>query len=289
MIRYGTNIHNGLRFEKVPSSTETSFVLDSPRGETLDCDYHYHPEMELTYIVSGSGRVLFGTEWTTFAPGEFALIGGNVPHCYVSLPEPGAIAEVRVIKFNCAFPDNGLFCLPELREVRELFAEAKTAVLFSADLSMGELFDDIRDKSGAERLLLVCSLLCRAVEIPRRILTADGAPPPLKSREREPLERAIRFLQLHFNEKITLSDVAAAVHMEQESFRRLFRRRVRMNFSGYLLELRMAMACKLLREGSLPIWEVAAASGFQNLSNFNRLFLARHQQTPRQYRAAFSR
>ena len=58
----------------------------------------------------------------------------------------------------------------------------------------------------------------------------------------------------------------------------------RMNFSQYLLELRIACACRLLQESKLCISEVAINSGFNNLSNFNRQFLAKIKNTPRSYR-----
>ena len=100
----------------------------------------------------------------------------------------------------------------------------------------------------------------------------------------EQIERAIRFLQRHFREKITLADVAMATGMEPESFRRFFRRTVRVNVTDYLLELRLGYAEKLLQDTAGSISAIALEAGFRNLSNFNRLFRARRGITPRAYR-----
>lgn len=276
-----------LQFEKVPCEGEVSVVADSSGGPMLECNYHYHPEWELTYVVSGSGRVLLGSELLSFMPGDLALIGPNVPHLYVSVPQGeggGAVCETRVLKFGERFVDCGLFSLPEFAPVEKLFGEARAAVLWN-DPGLRPGFERIVAASGAGRLLLLLELLVRLAAAPRRVLavSGEGVPPPC-SGDREQIEKAVRFMQRHFQEKLTLSAIAAVVGMEPESFRRFFRRAVRVGFSDYLVGLRLAFAGKLLRESRKSISAIAAESGFPNLSNFNRLFLARHGLTPREYR-----
>jgi AraC-like DNA-binding protein len=55
----------------------------------------------------------------------------------------------------------------------------------------------------------------------------------------------------------------------------------------YLNELRTGLACRELIETERPILDVAFASGFRNLSNFNRRFRALKGMSPRDYRRAF--
>ncbi|MFB7758639.1 helix-turn-helix domain-containing protein [Streptomyces sp. NPDC056121] len=50
--------------------------------------------------------------------------------------------------------------------------------------------------------------------------------------------------------------------------------------------MRTETACRLLATTELPVTEVAARSGYQNLSNFNRRFLELHHMRPSEYRAA---
>lgn len=276
-----------LQFEKVPCGGEVSIVADSSAGPLFECNYHYHPEMELTYVVSGSGRVLLGSVLTSFMPGDLALIGPNVPHLYVSVSEGegrGAVCETRVLKFGGRFVACGLFALPEFAPVETLFREARAAVLWN-DPGLKPEFERIIAASGAERLLGLLDLLVRLAAAPRRVLAVPGeeVTPPCGG-DREQIEKAVRCMQRHFREKLTLATVAAVVGMEPESFRRFFRRTVRVGFSDYLVGLRLAFAGKLLRESRKSISAVAAESGFPNLSNFNRIFLARHRLTPREYR-----
>lgn len=50
------------------------------------------------------------------------------------------------------------------------------------------------------------------------------------------------------------------------------------------VEMRLCTAASLLRETSLPLIEVALASGFQDVSHFHRFFRRRFGYTPAQYR-----
>jgi AraC-like DNA-binding protein len=52
----------------------------------------------------------------------------------------------------------------------------------------------------------------------------------------------------------------------------------------YLNEIRLGRAARLLLETDLRISDVASESGFTNLSNFNRRFLAWKQMTPAAFR-----
>ena len=59
------------------------------------------------------------------------------------------------------------------------------------------------------------------------------------------IENAISFMQKNYKKKITLQDTANAAGMEVESFRKFFKKTIRMSFTDYLLELRLVVACKL--------------------------------------------
>ena len=59
-------------------------------------------------------------------------------------------------------------------------------------------------------------------------------------------------------------------------------------FKNYLNELRVGRACHLLRETERPIMQICLDSGFANLSNFNRRFVALKSVTPRDYRKVFA-
>lgn len=279
MIRQNGNLR--IMFEKVPDCSEKSIVMDFPGGELSQSWYHYHPEPELTLILRGSGRALLGATWIPFRAGDLTLIGENVPHIYV----PQARTETRCLKFHRNFLTNGILQLPEFSRIKQLFEEAQGGILFQNDTGYGDEFRRFENLSGIEQLLQVCLLLARLSRTPHHALTgSQAARVVFRNDEEIQMTQAIHYLQHHFHEKVLLPEVAAVVGMEAESFRRFFSRRLRMTFSEYLLELRLFSAQKQLQETTRSILEIAQRSGFQNLSNFNRLFLKRYHMTPREYR-----
>ncbi|RYD61051.1 MAG: AraC family transcriptional regulator, partial [Verrucomicrobiaceae bacterium] len=57
---------------------------------------------------------------------------------------------------------------------------------------------------------------------------------------------------------------------------------------GFINELRIGRACRLLAETDYPITEIAFSCGFPNLANFNRQFLRLKNMPPREWRRQFA-
>jgi len=74
------------------------------------------------------------------------------------------------------------------------------------------------------------------------------------------------------------------VGLSPPAFSRLFRRKVGRTFKSYLLDLRLGAASRRLLETDLGISEIAYATGFASLSNFNHAFRLRRGLAPGDYR-----
>ena len=58
-------------------------------------------------------------------------------------------------------------------------------------------------------------------------------------------------------------------------------------FIFFVNEMRIGYACKLLIENHLSISQICFESGFNNISNFNRMFKRQTGQTPGEYQQQF--
>lgn len=96
----------------------------------------------------------------------------------------------------------------------------------------------------------------------------------------ENIEHAVRYIQAHFRENITLQDAAGAAFLNTEYFSRRFKKEVGVNFSEYLLALRMKEARVLLRTTSALVGDVAEQVGIPNVSHFTSLFKKQFGTTP---------
>jgi AraC-like DNA-binding protein len=104
------------------------------------------------------------------------------------------------------------------------------------------------------------------------------------------ITRARAFIAAHMNDELHLDEVAASVHMSRCHFCKVFKRATGFTLNQYLVRLRVESAKQRLLEPHLRISEAAYATGFQSLSQFNRMFRRIAGESPTTYRTTvFSR
>ena len=84
------------------------------------------------------------------------------------------------------------------------------------------------------------------------------------------------------------SEVSRLANMSDVSFSRFFRQRTGNTFIDSLTEIRLGHASRILIDSTNSIAEVAYHCGFNNISNFNRIFKKKKGCTPREFRESFS-
>jgi AraC-like DNA-binding protein len=98
--------------------------------------------------------------------------------------------------------------------------------------------------------------------------------------------KARNFIHAHSNEELSLGKVARAVNTSANYFSEKFKEATGTTFVSYVARTRFEKAAALLREGDLRVSEIAFATGFQSLSQFNRIFKKSSGKSPTEYRAA---
>lgn len=100
--------------------------------------------------------------------------------------------------------------------------------------------------------------------------------------------KARRYIKEHSGEELSLPKVAKSVHMNANYLSENFKKVTGVNFVEYVARTRFTTACELLRRPKLRISEIAFTSGFQSLSQFNRVFKKFSGKSPTQYRTSRS-
>ena len=68
------------QFEKITTSRDNSFKAFSYEDRQFDAPWHYHPELELTFIVSSNGLRYVGDSMQKFEEKDLVLLGPDLPH-----------------------------------------------------------------------------------------------------------------------------------------------------------------------------------------------------------------
>ena len=277
------------KFEHIPRSNDASFSCLEYEGAVFDCPYHVHPEAEVLLIDSGRGRFLAGEKLGRFGPRDLFVFGGNLPHMFDSDPPrvPAEQARSRYIQFEADCLGAGFMDLPEMKKLRTLFKSARRGLYIRGERSpqLLEKFGRAYTAKGAEKiaafLILLEGLASSRIVEP---LASEGFLCEQTHRDSARLERAFAHIHSHLNATLTLADTARAASFSPQAFSRFFHQHVGMTFQGYVIDLRLVEACRLLIETDLTVTEICFQTGFNNLSNFNRHFLDRKKMPPRQYR-----
>ena len=98
----------------------------------------------------------------------------------------------------------------------------------------------------------------------------------------------MHYLNTNFENEISLGRAARLVSMSDVAFSRFFKARTGKNFIDALNEIRLGNASRMLIDTTHGINEIAFKCGFNNISNFNRVFKKRKKCTPKEFRQEFN-
>jgi AraC-like DNA-binding protein len=263
-----------------------SFVAFRRNDPEFAFNWHFHPELELTYIIRSRGVRMVGDNVENYRAGDLVLLGPNLPHTWASEENSGASHQAIVIQFRAEiFPTQNL---PEMEGVKAILGMAARGIHFSgpnvfrAARGMRRILR-LRGLKALTELLSILDLLAGGGAL--RPLAARHYLPLLNQKQKSRFERVLRFLEQNaLRGEASLGAAARAASMAPAAFSRFFRRMAGKPYIQFLNEMRLTHACRLLMDTERPITEVAFESGFGNLSNFNRSFLASKGTTPSGYR-----
>jgi len=101
-----------------------------------------------------------------------------------------------------------------------------------------------------------------------------------------PLDKVQSYIALHYDEKLTLTGLADVISFSSAYLCDLFRKKCGIQLFSFIKQVRIGMACYLLRTTTLPINAISAHVGYEDNSHFCREFKHAKGVTPNAYRQA---
>lgn len=250
---------------------------------------HWHNEMEIIYVKRGKGLVRVDFETCTAEEGDiFFVLPGH-------LHGLGNIQNARMEYENIIFDMNFLGSdRVDLCSQKYLQPVINGKVSFPSRIGKEHSFH-----APISVCLDACDQLCASrpagyelgVKGYMTVLFSTLIQMLLKQPEKSADEKNIQKLKVvlscieaDYNKKLTIQHMAGKCGYSASHFMRWFKDMTGFGFAGYLIEYRLNKAALALRNTDETVLTIAEAHGFDNLSNFNRLFKKKFDRTPSQFR-----
>lgn len=139
---------------------------------------------------------------------------------------------------------------------------------------------------GFHTVLEFFSILYELSIADRRILVSNqyDTKDTVRTSKSRRIAKVCEYIEENIEEPIRLGDVAQLVSMSESAFSHFFKKKTNCTFIDYVTNLRIARACQLLSETTHTVAEICYTCGFNNLSNFIRIFKKKKGSTPQEYR-----
>jgi len=275
----------------VPKIKKEAFRLQEDRGRFFYDQLHQHPEIQIMLIQQGGGTLIAGDYVGRFGPGDIFVIGSRLPHVfrsdqkYYQSAHPGQSRAVSIY-FNESYWGRAFWELDELAGLRK-FADRSARALVVKGKAKDEIASQIghlHRLQGMEKLIAFFTLLKQLIEL--KTARPLALAPLRKGYNPEDGKRmnailAFTFAQCH--RRLYIKEVADVAHLSVEAFCRYFKMHTQKTYTAFLNEVRVSHACQLLISGDLTVADVGYQSGFNNISNFNRVFKRITGKTPSRY------
>ena len=263
--------------------TAASFKFFKRSEPTYEPYWHYHPEIELTFIEKGNGMRMVGDHIASFQDLDLVLLGENLPHNYVTTNIDKSEKNVAHV---FQFSKNMLSPFPECRFLNDLFSSAKYGLQFRPTEKIVGKIISFEKLKPVLRLITFLEILNELSSI-KNIKKLSGitySPIHRSDKYSSKISEVTSYILNNYTEPISLEQVARFADMTPNSFCRWFKKSVGNTFVTYLNSLRIEKACQYLWQTDWAISETAYKTGFDNISHFNRTFKKIKNTSPSAFR-----
>ena len=222
---------------------------------------NWHSNLEILYTPEGEGRILCGAQYYPVSRGDVVIVNPNVIH---------AVCSDTVILSECMIIDNEFLTESGLNLDRLEFS------VFIRDPEVARLCDrligELKGSDEHQGVAVRASLLDLMLYLVRNHSTPTDIGQVKAHPSEESMLIAMGYIKSHFNQRLTLEDIAYEAGLSKFYFSREFKRLTGVTPVTYINMLRCKEARKLLSTGKYSIHEVSEACGFTNDSYFSKTF-----------------
>ena len=255
----------------------------------LSVPLHWHLDMEIIYIKKGRGMVSIDLSSTLVQEGDIIFIAPGQLHGISQFEDIRMEYENILFDLNMLMAKNNDIC------TTDFFTPLRHSHMLAKNIYTPQ--DSKYDKIAhwLDQADEICKTFPPAYQFAIKsclfgvfyelfsdwnsLTTSKKTLPSL-----EKLKFIIKYVENHYQERITIEAIATYCDYSQSHFMKYFKNAMGMSFIEYLNDYRLMMAARLLLASDSTILSISEEVGFENLSYFNRSFKKKFGKTPSAYR-----
>lgn len=279
--------------EVCPLSDKDCFLIVERYKTQFTYPLHKHREFELNFIQNGAGvERTIGNSKAVISDVELVLVGEGLEHVWTQGSCKSKSIREITIQFSPDLLGSSLLSKNQFNSIREMLEKSKMGIAFPLTAIMS-VYAEI-DKIATQNDPFVQFLdFLKILYNLSRFGTEPLATSPYAGTDEESgpdrIKKINDFIAEHYADDLTLDKLAAHVGLTPTSLSRLYKQKTGDTLSNQVLGTRLGHAARELVNTERNIADICFSCGFNNLSNFNRLFKSRHGMSPREFRQTYTK
>lgn len=247
---------------------------------------HWHDEMELIYVISGTGTVTAWSAAYQVSAGDMVFLPPQTVHS-ISQKDACEMEYFNILfRFSLLNEDSYMeekYFRPFRQHTRSFPVHVPSGTELNR-LLQPHLNDLIVSRKREDYALMIKShLLAVLHQLYQHSAPANDRELTV-NRAYDRLKNALTLVHEHYADPLSVSQAAKLCHFSESHFMKLFKEFAGVSFTRYLLRYRLEIAAELLAGKEVKIIDAAERVGFHNHSYFTRAFLQAYGVTPSAYR-----
>ncbi len=275
--------------EITPLSKEDCFYLVDRYKSQFDYPLHRHEEIELNFVENCEGaRRIVGDSVEVLGKYDLVMVGTGLEHVWEQFSCKSAKIREITIQFTPAIFGDTFLAKNQLKSISDLFDKAKSGVAFSLGciVRIYKLLDEITqaqpDFYRVLKLMEILYILSKDEDC--QLLSSTSFAKGGTSSESRRIHKVEEYIRANYRRELRLEELAQIVCMTPSAFSRFFKLRTGRTVSDYIIDVRLGHASRMLAETMASVLEICFECGFNNVSNFNRIFKRKKGCSPSTFR-----
>lgn len=254
---------------------------------------HNHSVYELNFVENAKGvRRIVGDSQEVIGDYDLCLITSpDLEHVWEQNEcHSDNIREITV-QFDFSMSDETLFGRNPYASITRMMQEAKKGLSFPMQAIMKvygllDTLSSVKDGFYAVQQFLTILYELSRCENARTLASSSYAKVTVEDDSRRIL-KVKNFISKNYMDELRLPELASLAGMSSSAFSRFFKLHTGRNLSEYIIDLRLGYAARMLVDTAKSISEIGFDCGFNNLSNFNRIFKKKKGCSPSEFRESY--